>query len=173
MCNAARDAGIAPERRVTGAREPCSVELLAEHRDCIDLRADWFEREWEPYYGTRGPGDARADLAARCNRDRLPIGFVAILDDRVRGTAALDRDAATGLTPSLVGLLVAPDCRGRGIAAALIAAAESVARELGYRELFTSTSILGERLEREGWQAKEDVQFLNGEPGRIYRRVLV
>ena len=157
---------------MTVTREKCTVALLAEHARCLDLLADWFEREWESYYGNRGPGDARADLAARCNRDRLPIGLVAILGGGVRGTAALDRDAATGLTPSVVGLLVAPEYRGRGTACALFAAAESLARELGYHELFTSTAILGDLLEREGWAAKGDVQFLNGERGRVYRRSL-
>ena len=71
-----------------------------------------------------------------------------------------------------MGLLVAPEYRGRGIAGALLAAAESLARELGYRELFTSTAILGGLLEREGWAAKDDVQFLNGERGKVYRRNL-
>ena len=157
---------------MTDPRQTGSVELLADHADCIDVLSGWFEREWAPYYGQHGPGDARADLAARCNRNRLPIGLVAILDDRVRGTAALDRDAATGLTPSFVGLLVAPNYRGRGVAGALLAAAESLARELGYRELFTSTSILGELLQRKGWQAQDEVQFLSGERGKVYRRLL-
>lgn len=157
---------------MTAARNKCTVALLAEHTDCIALLADWFEREWEPYYGRRGPGDARIDLAARCNRDRLPIGLVAIEDDRILGTAALDRDAATGLAPSVVGLLVAREYRRRGVAGALLAAAESLARELGYRELFASTSILGERLLRDGWHEKDDVQFLNGERGKAYMRTL-
>jgi GNAT superfamily N-acetyltransferase len=157
---------------MTVAREPCSVALLANHAECIDVLADWFVREWEPYYGKRGPGDARADLAARCNRDRLPIGLVALQDDQVLATAALDREAATGRVPAVVGLLVAPGYRGRGIASALLAAAETLTRELGYDELFMSTSILGEWLKRKGWQEEDDVQFLNGERGRVYVRTL-
>ena len=153
-------------------RKKCSVALLAEHADRIDLLVNWFEREWEPYYGKAGPGDARADLADRCNRDRLPIGLVAIQDDRLLGTAAVDRDAATGLTPSVVGLLVTPGYRRRGVAGALLAAAEALARELGYQELFMSTAILGDLLRREGWQEQGDVQFLDGERGKIYMQAL-
>jgi GNAT superfamily N-acetyltransferase len=148
------------------------IALLADHAGSIGRLAGWFEQEWAPFYGEQGPGDARADLAARCNRERLPIGLVAVEGERVLGTAALDRDAATGLTPSVVGLLVAPDTRGRGVAGALLASTERLARKLGYRELYTSTSILGELLLRQRWQERDDVEFLNGERGKVYMRIL-
>lgn len=149
-----------------------NVALLADHAGFIGSLAEWFEQEWAPYYGKHGPGDARADLATRCNRERLPIGLIAVDGELVLGTAALDRDAGTGLEPSVVGLLVAPDSRGKGVASALIASAEGLARKLGYRELYTSTAILGESLRRRGWQEQLDVEFLNGEQGKVYRREL-
>ena len=157
---------------MTDTREAWSVELLADHADCIDVLADWFEREWEPYYGKQGPGDARADLAARCNRERLPIGFVAMQDDRVLGTAALGRDATTGLTPSVIGLLVAPDYRRRGVAGALLGYAEHLARQLGHDEIYMGTSVLLAMLQGKGWQESGDVEFLNNERGRVFMRKL-
>ena len=149
-----------------------NIGLLADHSAFIDELAASYENEWAPYYGESGPGDAVADLASRCNRDRLPIGLVATERDRILGSVALDGDAATGLTPSVVGLLVAPEARGQGIARELIGAAERLARELGYDELFISTSILHGMLRRKGWQDKGDVDFLNNERGRIFVRNL-
>lgn len=157
---------------MTNTREAWSVELLADHADCNVVLADWFEREWEPYYGKQGPGDARADLAARCNRDRLPIGLVAMHDDRVVGTAALGRDVTSRLTPSVVGLLVAPDYRGRGIASALLGYAERLARQLGHNDLYMGTSVLQALLHREGWREYGDVAFLNNERGQVFVRNL-
>ena len=147
-----------------------NIGLLADHSAFIDELAASYENEWAPYYGESGPGDAVADLASRCNRDRLPIGLVAIEGNRILGSVALDGDAATGLTPSVVGLLVAPEARGQGIARELIGAAERLARELGYDELFISTSILHGMLRRKGWQDKGDVNFLNDERGKVFVR---
>jgi len=148
-------------------REP-SIALLADHAGFIDILVQWYEREWAPYYGEQGPGDARTDLESRCNHERLPIGFVAIEDDRILGTAALDHDAATGMTPSVVGLLVAPEHRRRGVANRLLDFAEGLARELGYDELFMSTTVLGELARRRGWQVQSNVEFLNCERGEVY-----
>ena len=144
------------------------VALLADHTGAIETLAAWYEHEWEPYYGARGPGDAAADLASRCNRDRLPAGLLAMDADTVVGTAALDRDISSGLAPAVVGLLVAPAHRGQGVGGALLDAAGQLANELGYDELFISTSILGDWLRRNGWQEKGDVRFMNGEKGEVY-----
>lgn len=148
------------------------IVLLADHTGAIDTLAAWYAREWEPYYGALGPGDARGDLVSRCNRDRLPLGLVAIEGGSIHGTAALDRDGTTGLTPSVVGLLVARDQRRKGIASALVDAAGRMARDLGHDELFLSTSTLGEMLLRKGWKEIGEVDFLNNERGRLYLRSL-
>lgn len=148
------------------------IELLADHARFIEELVAGYESEWPGYYGEAGPGDARADLAARCNRDRLPIGLVAVDGDRLVGTAAIDRDAATGLAPSVVGLRVAPATRRQGVASALIESAERLACELGYDELFISTSVLHDALRRRGWRERGDAEFLNGERGKVLVRIL-
>ena len=144
------------------------VALLADHTEAIDTLAGWYEQEGAPYYGAQGPGDATADLASRCNRDRLPVGLLAMDDDKIVGTAALDRDAASGLVPAVVGLLVVREHRRKGVAGALLDAAGKLAKDFGYDELFMSTSILGEFLQREGWREKRDVEFMNKERGKVY-----
>ena len=148
------------------------VALLADHAGAIDMLAAWYEHEWAPYYGANGPGDAAADLASRCNRDRLPAGLVVMVDDKIVGTAALGRDVASGLSPAVVGLLVVPEYRRQGFAGALLDAAGQLANELGYDALFMSTSILGGFLQREGWQEKGDVEFMNNERGKVYMQSL-
>jgi GNAT superfamily N-acetyltransferase len=74
--------------------------------------------------------------------------------------------------PAVVGLLVLPEFRRQGVAGALLDAAGQLANELGYDELFISTSILGEFLQRKGWREKGDVDFMNGERGKVYVRSL-
>ena len=148
------------------------IELLANQNDLIPMLSEWYLLEWEPYYGGRGPGDARADLESRCNLDEIPIGLVAMEGSEVQGTVALDLDPATNLTPSVVGLLVRRDRRGRGVATALLESAEGFARRLGYNRLYISTTVLGDLLVRRGWQPFAEVEFLNHAQGSIYAREL-
>ena len=74
------------------------IELISDHLEVIPTLTEWYQSEWQPYYGEDGPGDARADLESRCNRKELPIGLVAIEHNQVLGTAALDLDVTTNLT---------------------------------------------------------------------------
>ena len=148
------------------------IEPLSDHMGVIPTLTEWYQSEWEPYYGIDGPGDARADLVSRCNRDEIPAALVAIENKRVFGTAALDLDVTTDLTPSVVGLLVGPEYRRRGIATALLKATEDFARQLGYPRLYVSTTVLRDLLNRLGWRAMGEVQFLNAELGSVYVRDL-
>ncbi len=148
------------------------IELMSDHLEVITTLTEWYQSEWKPYYGKGGPGNARADLESRCNRDELPIGLLAMEDNQVLGTAALDRDVTTSLTPSVVGLLVEPTYRHRGIATALLNSAEDLTRRLGYQRLYISTTVLGEKLIQLGWEATGEVRFLNAERGSVYVRDL-
>jgi len=149
-----------------------TVEPLAEHKDVIPTLVKWYESEWEPYYGSNGPGDAQSDLISRCKYDTMPIGLIAIENEHVLGTVAIDKDVTTNLTPSIVGLLVAPEYRRRGIATSLIRAAEKWASQLKYRKLYISTTVLGNMLQNLGWTQIDEVEFLNAEYGSVYMRKL-
>ena len=35
------------------------IELLADNTEILPSLVDWYEREWSPYYGVDGPGDAQ------------------------------------------------------------------------------------------------------------------
>lgn len=148
------------------------IEPLADHTDLLPVLAGWYGSQWEPYYGQSGPGDAKKDLDSRCNRDKLPIGLVAIENDQLCGTVALDFDTATNLTPSVVGLLVASDFRRQGVASALLNSAEDLALQFAYDKLYISTTMLDDFLMRQGWQPLGDVTFMNNERGSVYWRML-
>ncbi len=148
------------------------IEHLSDHPDVISELADWYLSEWGPYYGHAGPGDAHADLEARRSREALPVGLVAMEGGQVLGTAALGLDVATNLTPSIIGLLVGQNHRGRGIGTALLESCVEVARTLGHQRLYVSTNLLGTLLGKMGWEEMGQAKFLNDEYGLIYVRDL-
>ncbi|MCG8490272.1 MAG: GNAT family N-acetyltransferase [Sneathiellales bacterium] len=118
------------------------IDLLADHPEAIPILTAWFEREWTPYYGPEGPGDAESDLRQFCNQTELPIAFVAILDGEICGTAALKQESVTThphLSPWLAALLVTPEFRRQGIAERLIEAIEKKAKELGFHTIYVGT----------------------------------
>ena len=118
------------------------VELLTDHPEVLPSIREWFEREWAPYYGPEGPGDAAKDLQESCNREKLPIALVAILGGEVIGTAALKTESVSThkhLTPWLAALLVSPEFRRRGVAERLIATIENKAQELGFHAIYVGT----------------------------------
>ena len=154
------------------------VELLADHLEAVPSLREWFEREWAPYYGVDGPGDATTDLQESCNRARLPIAVVAILGGEVAGTAALKVESVSThkhLTPWLAALLVRPEFRRRGVAESLIAAIEEKAQELGFHSIYVGT---GEGsgtpefpLRKRGWKFVEKVPYLVSEVS-IFQKTL-
>lgn len=144
------------------------IELLADNSEFLPTLVDWYEREWGLYYGVDGPGNAQADLASRCNKGIIPVGFVAKENDQLLGVAALDLDSVTSLTPSVVGLMVAHEFRRRGVASRLLKSAALLAEELGHDQVYISSTVLGDHLLRNGWRRIGDLQFLNDEQGSIY-----
>ena len=126
-----------------------TIELLADNTDFLPTLVRWYECEWGPYYGADGRGNAELDLASRCNRDTIPVGFVAKENNQLLGVTALDRDPTTNLTPSVVGLLAA-------------------FANLGHDHIYISTAILGDHLLRNGWRRIGDTRFLDDEHGSVY-----
>jgi GNAT superfamily N-acetyltransferase len=126
----------------------------------------WFLKEWMPWYGPDGPGDARADLAACANLNALPLCVVALSsDDDLLGTASLrsesvGSDIADG--PWLAAVLVAKAHQGRGVGGALVAAIEAEAARLGFASLYTSTDTAQRILIRRGWTEIGTSESLRG-----------
>jgi GNAT superfamily N-acetyltransferase len=154
------------------------IELLADHPEVIPVLKSWFEREWAPYYGPDGSGDAERDLRESCNRDELPIALVALWGDQVCGTAAVKTESVTTrthLTPWLAALLVGAGYRRRGVGEQLIAAVEERARRLGFAYLYVGS---GEgsgtpetALRKRGWEFVKKSPYYASEVS-IFRKAL-
>lgn len=155
-----------------------NIEYLADHPEAVPIFEAWFEREWEPYYGLDGPGDANADLRNSCRRSELPIALVVICNGKVCGTAALKTKSVSThehLTPWLAALLVAPDFRCRGFAGHLITAIEKKARQLGFKHIYVGTAegsgTPESSLRQRGWRFMEKKPYYISEIS-IFQKLL-
>lgn len=142
---------------------------LQDAQEALLVLERWFVREWSPWYGPGGQGDAKTDLAAACRSgDELPICLVALDDaDQVLGTASLKADGVgseLGFGPWLSALLVSQELRGQGIGSAIIEGIERRAASLGMPAVYCSTdsAIVGGLLKRRGWGRRGEAESLRG-----------
>ena len=150
------------------------IEHLVDHPEVLPILKEWFETEWESYYGPGGPGDAQSDLAAYANWGGLPIGVVAFFENELCGIAALKAESITThshLSPWAAAGLVKPLYRRKGIGTELLRAVEEIARDLGYARIYCGTSTAKRLLLRRSWQFMEQVRY-NGEDVSIYEKAL-
>jgi len=150
------------------------ISPLADHPETFPILKQWFETQWESYYGANGPGDAQQDLVSYANRDQLPVALVAFLGDELCGIAALKAESITThahLCPWAAAGLVSPPHRRKGIGAHLLSALEEVARTFGYSHIYCGTSTAASLLNRAGWQFMERVSY-HGDEVFIYQKKL-
>ena len=151
-----------------------AFEYLADHPEVVPLLKEWFEQEWEPYYGLNGPGNAEEDLLTCSRRDSLPIALIATCDGEVCGTAALKSESIathTHLTPWVAALIVSPPYRSRGIGTALISQTGRLAKSLGFNKIYFGGRRTENTLVRNGWKVLEPIEYLVGD-GSIYEKTL-
>jgi GNAT superfamily N-acetyltransferase len=150
------------------------VEWLADHPEVLPILREWFETEWEAYYGPAGPGNAQQDLAAYASRCALPIGVIAFWENQLCGVAALKPASIathSHLAPWAAAGLVSPPYRRRGIGTTLVRALEDLARHLGYARIYCGTSTASRLLKRRGWHIMDRVTD-DGENVAIYQKTL-
>ncbi len=139
-----------------------TVEPLARHRDWLPLLAEWFVSEWPGWYGPGGEGNLSLDLETfAASETSLPIGFVALMDNKPIGAGALKAESIPShkhLTPWAAAGYVLPSSRGRGIGAALLKSMLVHAQSLGHKHVYCGTSTAESLLLRSGWVAIEVTQ---------------
>lgn len=148
------------------------VQLLIDRPDAIDALAGAYEREWPGWYGRAG-NSAIADLTARCRRDGLPLGLVAIAAGVPVGACALVTTAGpieTDELPWLGALWVDPAQRRRGIATRLIGRAVVEAARQGYARLQATTHEAAPLFHALGWRLRETRELKDG-PLAIFDRL--
>jgi GNAT superfamily N-acetyltransferase len=149
-----------------------TFEPLARHRALVPLLAEWFVAEWPAWYASGGQGNIGQDLDAfAASETTLPIGFVAFLAGEPVGAGALKAESIpshTHLSPWASAGFVAPEHRGQGIGAGLLAALLVHARGLGFPHVYCGTSTAEALLLRSGWHAFEVTQHA-GKPLTVFR----
>lgn len=131
------------------------IAPLAEHIDHLPLLAEWNFRFWGAVTGRSREGYVDR-LTGYVSRDGLPTALIALAAGRPAGTACVNLDDMSSrpeLTPWLANLYVAPEYRGRGIAGALVRAAEDAARRAGHARLHLYTPDQERLYARLGWRA--------------------
>lgn len=153
-------------------REEIRIFHLSAVPEFASALEEWFIDAWSPWYGPDGSGDAKADLAACRDPQRLPICLVATdFNDRLLGTASLKSHSVgseLGVGPWLAAVLVDGARRRQGIGTALVEAIEKEATRLGFASIYTSTDTAIGILERRGWQDFSATTSLRG-PLTVYR----
>ncbi len=148
-----------------------NIAYLADHPHVAPVLAEWFYQEWAYLHPGRTQADVERAIAERANKDRIPLALVAFEGGELIGTVCLkvhegDRQ---DLTPWLAGLYVAKPWRGRGIGAALVAAIEKTARDLGKDRLYLYTPDAENFYARLEWQVRERTVY-NGYPVVILQK---
>jgi GNAT superfamily N-acetyltransferase len=129
------------------------IEFLSENRGLIDQIAERFMVEWPRYYGPNGPGNALKDLEECCNTIELPIGLLALQGAIFCGYTSLrlQTDSHPHLKPWLTALYVVPEMRRQGIATLLVHGVVSLAKNLGFSNLYARSETAVHLFNKLNW----------------------
>lgn len=102
-------------------------------------------------------------LKTHLNDRELPIAYILLNEaNEFIGTFSIrehDMDTHQDLTPWVGSILVAPDKRNQGIGAYLVAQAESMAKEMGFSQLYLFTPNKEAWYQKLGWETIEYAHF--------------
>lgn len=129
------------------------VKNFVECPDAIPPIAEMLFNQW---FVSR-PGKTLEGLIAQMRTgrdDAIPVGLIGFVDEEPAGTVSLlerDLEECGDLRPWLSGLLVAPEYRKKGVADALVRRLQTIAKELGEKEVYLWTEIPS-LYEKYGWK---------------------
>ena len=153
----------------------CGARIVrtADRPDLLPVVAGWL---WQEFW--RRGGHTLEHVQTVFAGSTAEVGpqqtFVLLVGDAPVGTASLvehDLDARPDLTPWLAGVFVAPDQRGRGYAAHLIAAVEDACRAAAIPTLWLYTRNSERIYARVGWRTVEVFDYRD-RPVALMRRDL-
>jgi len=130
----------------------------------------WIEPEWTL-------AEAQSNLALHTAGTSIPATRVALVDGELAGSVSLlanDHERIRRWSPWLASLLVLPEFRGRGIGAALVREAVSIAAHFGIPYLYLYTDDAAPFYARLGWARVErmdldgiEVDVMGIDPGKV------
>lgn len=139
-----------------------TIKFLADHPELSGLVSGWLYDQWGGPDPTRTIEGLQQSVAARLQRDKLPLCLVAFYAGRPVGTASL-KNHEVEIRPQyeawLGNVYVVPEQRGQGIGARLIERAVAEALRMGVRELYLYTREQGSLYARMGWKTIETVIY--------------
>jgi GNAT superfamily N-acetyltransferase len=133
-----------------------AVRSLGDVPHLLPLCTRWNHEQWGRDDGetTEVISDAFARMVREARGEHV---LVALVDGEPAGMSLLiddDLDSHEHLKPWVAGVYVEPQFRGKGVATALVAAAENCARRDGHRQAWLYTS-LPDLYARMGWSTRE------------------
>jgi len=138
------------------SRSAIEIRPLGDVQHLLPLCTRWNYEEWgrddgetletisDAFAGM--VRDARGEHVLIARIDSEPAGMALLIDN--------DLDSHAHLTPWVAGVYVAPQFRGKGVATALVAAAEKCARRDGHTEAWLYTDF-PDLYARMGWSTRE------------------
>ncbi|HKP98465.1 MAG TPA: GNAT family N-acetyltransferase [Fibrobacteria bacterium] len=140
----------------------------------IPIIAKWIYEEWAYAFPLRTLMDIQKTLFGRMNENEMPITLIAHDERGVLGTASLkasDMEILPELTPWLSSVFVHPDHRGEGVATALVAEIEKIARQQGFSRLYVFNPISQGVFEKLGWSVLQTVQYGGKELAILFKDI--
>jgi hypothetical protein len=137
----------------------------------IPIIGKWIYEEWSYAFPLRTLQDIQKTLFGRMNENEMPITLIAHDERGVLGTASLkasDMEILPELTPWLSSVFVHP---GEGVATALVAEIEKIARQQGYARLYVFNPITQGVFEKLGWSVLQTVQYGGKELGILVKDI--
>jgi predicted N-acetyltransferase YhbS len=151
------------------------LSLLADYPEYLEVLAPPAFEHWQQYGFPDTLADRRQKLCDHCQREKLPIAWVAHDGGQALGTIALrihDLPDYPEFWPWLGGLFVLPQYRQRGIGAALCQTVEQFAlTERGVQTLYLFTLDRQDWYASLGWLALRPCEYA-GHPGTIMQKDL-
>lgn len=138
------------------------VSHVKYFQNWIPIIAKWIYEEWAYAFPLRTLQEIQKGLFGRMNETEMPITLIAHDDRGVLGTASLkasDMEILQDLTPWLSSVFVHQEYRGQGVASALTAEIEKIAKQQGFDKLYVFNPITQGVFEKLGWSVLQTVQY--------------
>lgn len=131
------------------------IRYLADNTEFIPRLAKLLHAEWDFLYPDATIQTRYDRLVSYCNRDRVPLSFVALDDGRLLGTYNIilsDMKEHPELSPWLASVYVVKEYRGRGIGTELVKHAMAQCGRLSIPRLYLWTDKQRDFYGSLGWK---------------------